>query len=221
MGWFEVSAWLDGLGGLNPVIIYVAIGGLALLESAAFVGLFVPGESAVLLGGVLAHEGNVNVVVMILVVALGATLGDSISFELGRRVPRRWLVDSKVAQLIGPQRLEAGRNYLARRGSSAIFFGRFVAVVRTGVPVLAGASPMRYRAFLTWNVLGAVLWAVLHVSLGYAAGASSEQLGRVIHSAGLVAVGAIVVIVVAAMRRPRALASGEPACELVGASHAD
>src|SRR5256885_17155242 len=120
MSWLDVSAWLDGLGGLNPAVIYVAIGGLALLESAAFVGLFVPGESAVLLGGVLAHQGHVNVVLMVVVVALGATLGDSISFELGRRLPRRWLVDSKVARLVGPQRLEAGRNYLARRGSSAV-----------------------------------------------------------------------------------------------------
>src|SRR3954451_16143786 len=105
MGWFNIGAWLDGLGGLDPKVIYLVIGGLALLESAALVGLFVPGESAVLLGGVLAHEGRVNVLVMIIVVAIGATAGDSISFEVGRHAPEAWFVDSKLARLLGPQRL--------------------------------------------------------------------------------------------------------------------
>ena len=80
----------------------------------------------------------------------------------------------------------------------------FLVENRSGVPILAGASPMRYRAFLTWNVFGAVVWSILHVSLGYAAGASGEQLGRVIHSAGLVAIGAIALLLVVAVRRSKA-----------------
>jgi membrane-associated protein len=145
MSWFDIGAWLDGLGHLDPAVIYLVIGGLALLESAALVGLFVPGETAVLLGGVLAHEGSVNVVAMIAVVAIGAVIGDSISYEIGRRAGP-WLAGSRLGRLLGEERLDAGRRYLQRRGAKAVFLGRFVAVVRTGVPLLAGVSRMRYGA---------------------------------------------------------------------------
>lgn len=202
MGWLDIGSWLDGLSGVSPAVIYLTIGALALLESAALVGLFVPGETAVLLGGVLAHEGRVNVVAMVFVVTIGATLGDSISYELGR-VSRSWLPDSRLGRLIGRERLDTGTRYLERRGAKAIFFGRFVAIVRTGVPLLAGASRMRYRSFLLWNVLGALVWASLHVSLGYAAGASRDQFERVLHSASLVAIAVVIAAVAVHRRRVR------------------
>jgi membrane protein DedA with SNARE-associated domain len=202
VSWLDIGAWLDGLGQLDPAVIYLVIGGLAMLESAALVGLFVPGETAVILGGVLAHEGNVNVVVMILVVALGATFGDSLSYEIGRRAGP-WLSTSRIGRLLGEDRLDAGTRYLQRRGAKAVFFGRFIAVVRTGVPLLAGVSHMRYRAFLTWNLLGAVLWSVLHVSIGYAAGSSRGQLESVFHAAGFVGVGAIAMVALVRIRRRR------------------
>jgi membrane protein DedA with SNARE-associated domain len=207
MSWLDIGSWLDGLGQLDPAVIYLVIGGLALLESAALVGLFVPGETAVLLGGVLAHEGHVNVVAMVLVVALGATLGDSISYEIGRKAGP-WLGGSRLGRVLGADRLDAGARYLERRGAKAIFFGRFIAVVRTGVPLLAGVSRMRYRSFLSWNVLGAVLWAALHVSIGYGAGASRDKLESVMHSAGLVAIGVIVVVGVVHVLRTGRAASG-------------
>ena len=203
MSWFDIGAWLDGLGQLDPAVIYLVIGGLALLESAALVGLFVPGETAVLIGGVLAHEGHVNVAAMILVVAIGAILGDSISYEIGRRAGP-WLNESKLGRVIGARRLDTGTRYLQRRGAKAVFFGRFLAVVRTGVPLLAGVSRMRYRAFLQWNVLGAVLWSLLHVSIGYGAGASRAQLESVLHSAGLVGLAVVAVLVLLHVRRRKA-----------------
>jgi membrane-associated protein len=208
MSWIDIGGWLDGLGRLDPTVIYFVIGALALLESAAFVGLFVPGESAVLLGGFLAREGNVNVFVMILVVAIGATLGDSIGFEIGRRA-RGWLHGTRFSRLLGEARLDAGREYLQTRGAKAVFFGRFVAVVRTGVPLLAGASRMRYRDFLLWNVLGAAVWSIVHVSIGYTAGASRDRLESVMHVAGLTG-AAVVLLIVALHLRHRKATDFEP-----------
>jgi membrane protein DedA with SNARE-associated domain len=190
MSWFDITAWLDSLGQLHPAVILAAIGGLALLESAAFIGVLVPGETAVLLGGALAQQGHVNVALMVLVVALGATIGDSISYELGR-VAGPWLTRSRLGRTIGEERLDAGTSYLQRRGARAVFFGRFVAIVRTVVPLLAGGSRMRYRNFLAWNVAGAVVWAVVHVSIGYFAGASIHHLESVLHSFGLVAAAGV------------------------------
>src|SRR3954454_1826563 len=200
MTWLDITAWLDNLGHLHPAVILAVIGGLALLESAAFVGLLVPGEAAALLGGALAQQGHVNLGLMVVVVAVGATLGDSISYELGRHAGP-WLMKSSLGHLIGEERFADGTQYLQRRGAKAVFFGRFVAVVRTGVPLLAGASRMRYRNFLAWNVAGAVLWAMLHVGLGYTAGASLDRFESALHSAGLAAAVLVLVAVVATVAR--------------------
>ena len=94
MHWLDIGSWLNGVGDLDPTVIYLVIGGLALLESAAFIGLLVPGESAVLVGGALAAHGDVNVFVMMAAVAMGAALGDSFSYEVGRR-SGPWLMGSR------------------------------------------------------------------------------------------------------------------------------
>jgi membrane protein DedA with SNARE-associated domain len=202
MHWIDIGSWLDRLGDLDPTTIYLAIGALALLESAAFIGLLVPGESAVLVGGALAAHGDVNVFVLIAAVALGAALGDSFGYEIGRR-SGPWLRGSRLGRALGPQRTEAGARYLERRGAKAVFFGRFVAVVRTGVPVLAGAARMPYRTFVLWNVTGAVLWSALHVSVGYAAGRSGGQLQSALSTAGLVAVAVVVAAAALQLHRHR------------------
>jgi membrane protein DedA with SNARE-associated domain len=209
MHWLDIGSLLDGVGDLDPTVIYLVIGGLALLESAAFVGLLVPGESAVLIGGALAAHGDVNVFVMMAAVAAGAALGDSFGYEVGRR-SGPWLMGSRLGRAFGERRAEAGARYLEQRGAKAVFFGRFVAVVRTGVPVLAGAARMPYRTFVLWNVTGAVLWSALHVSIGYAAGRSGGRLHSVLSTAGLVAVALVVAAaVVVHVHRRRSLAEDD------------
>src|SRR3954464_1041709 len=194
MHWLDIGSWLHGLGNLVPSVISVVIGVLAFLESAAFVGLLVPGESAVLVGGALAAHGDVNVVAMVAIVAVAAALGDSLSYEVGRRCGP-WLFGSRLGRAFGEDRLESGARYLERRGAKAVFFGRFLAVVRTGVPVLAGAARMPYRTFVLWNVTGAVLWSALHVSIGYVAGRSGGQLHSMLSTGGFVAVAVVVLAV--------------------------
>jgi len=198
----DLSGWLDGLGGLHPAVILLVIGVLALLESAAFVGLFVPGETAVLLGGALAQQGHVNVAAMVVVVAVGAAIGDSVSYEIGRH-SGSWLAGSKLGRLLGEQRLEAAADYLRRRGAKAVFFGRFIAIVRTGVPLLAGVARMRYREFFFWNVAGAALWALTHVTIGYVAGASLHRFESVVNAVGTAALVLVVVAAFVAWRRGR------------------
>jgi membrane protein DedA with SNARE-associated domain len=146
---------------------------------------------------------------MIAVVALGATLGDSISYEIGRRAGP-WLRRAWIGRVLGEDRLDSGARYVQRRGAKAVFFGRFIAVARTGVPLFAGVSRMRYGAFLRWNVLGATLWAILHVSIGYGAGASRDRFESVLHSAGFVSIGVVVVIVAATLVGHRRTAGRPP-----------
>jgi len=150
----------------------------AMLESAAFLGLLIPGESLVLLAGFLAAQGLLDLDVLIGVVALGAVLGDSMGYEMGRRMGRPALVHYGSRFGLSDARVTRADAFFARHGSKAVFLGRFVGFARALVPFLAGSSQMVYRKFLPYNILGAVLWASAVTLLGYFLGASWQTAGR-------------------------------------------
>src|SRR5581483_7663687 len=106
---------------------YVLVGALALLEASAFVGLVVPGETALLVGGFVAYQGRADLWLMMAVAAVGAIVGDSIGYEVGRHLGpalRRSLLGLRV----GEQRWARAEAYVERRGGRAVFLGRFVGV---------------------------------------------------------------------------------------------
>ncbi|MEO6959135.1 MAG: bifunctional DedA family/phosphatase PAP2 family protein [Burkholderiaceae bacterium] len=154
----------------------------AMLESAAFLGVIIPGESLVVMGGFFAAQGLFDLDVLIIAVAIGATLGDSIGYEMGR-----WLgqpVLAKYGSRFGanPSRVAKAEVFFKRHGGKAVFLGRFVGFARALVPFIAGSSQMRYRLFLPYNALGAALWSTAVTLLGYFLGASWQAaagwLGR-------------------------------------------
>jgi membrane-associated protein len=147
---------------------YVLVGGLAFLETGAFVGLVAPGETAVVLGGVVAAHGEVSIVAMLVVVWLSAFAGDFVSFMLGRRLGRPFLVRRGPSFGVTPERLARVESFFDRHGPKAILVGRFVGIIRAVAPFLAGASGMRLRAFLPWSLLGTLVWAATFTLVGYA-----------------------------------------------------
>jgi membrane-associated protein len=146
---------------------YALVGGLAFLETGAFVGLIAPGETAVVLGGVVAAEGGVSLGPMLVIVWLCAALGDFASFMLGRRLGRRFLVARGPRIGVTAARLERVDGFFARHGAKAILVGRFIGIVRAVAPFLAGASGMRLRAFLPWSLLGTLAWGTTFTLVGY------------------------------------------------------
>jgi membrane protein DedA with SNARE-associated domain/membrane-associated phospholipid phosphatase len=163
---------------------YLVLGLLAAAESAAFVGLAIPGETAMLLGGVLAFQGRVSLPVMMAAGAIGAVVGDSIGYEFGRRFGAP-LQHSRLGRRVGDKRWAKGQAFLRARGGRAVFLGRFVGVLRALVPALAGMSGMPYRTFLPWNLAGGVIWAPGFVLLGYLAGGSYQKVERIAGRASL------------------------------------
>ena len=157
---------------------YLAIFLAATLESAAFLGLIIPGETLVLVAGFLAAQGLLDLDVVIEVVAVGAVLGDSIGYEMGRRMGRPALMRYGGHVGLTNMRIEKADALFARHGSKAVFLGRFVGFARAIVPFLAGSSKMSYRKFLPYNVLGAALWSSAVVLLGYVVGASWHTAER-------------------------------------------
>jgi membrane protein DedA with SNARE-associated domain len=147
---------------------YALVGALAFLETGAFVGLVAPGETAVVLGGVVAAEGGVDLPLMLLITWTAAALGDLASFGLGRKLGRRFLIAHGPRLGVTPPRLARVEDFFARHGGKAILIGRFIGLVRAVAPFLAGASGMRLRAFLPWSLIGTAAWASTFTLVGYA-----------------------------------------------------
>ena len=169
------------------------VGALAFLETGAFVGLVAPGETAIVLGGVVAAEGDVPLAAMLAVAWLGAALGDLVSFAAGRRLGRPFLTTHGPRLGVTAPRLQRVDDFFARHGARAILIGRFVGIVRAVAPFLAGASGMRLRAFLPWSLLGTAVWSAAFTLVGYAFHASFAS------AADLLAHGALAAAVVAAV----------------------
>jgi membrane protein DedA with SNARE-associated domain/membrane-associated phospholipid phosphatase len=189
-----VSDLLDSLGSLAGPSAYLVVALLAALEASAFVGLFVPGELAMLVGGYIAFQERADLVTMMVFAALGAVVGDSLGYELGRHLGPS-IRRSRLGRRVGDDRWARAEHYLATKGGRAVFFGRFIGVLRALVPALAGVSRMPYRRFLFWNALGGIIWAPSIVGLGYLAGRSYR---RVEHYAGRVGLVLLVFVAIVA-----------------------
>lgn len=144
----------------------------AALESAAFVGVIVPGESLVLVAGFLAAQGAFELDVLLMVIAMGAAVGDSVGYEMGRYIGRPALLRHGTRFGLNEKRIAKADTFFTRHGGKAVFLGRFVGFARALVPFLAGSSKMPYRHFLPYNVMGAFLWSAAVTLLGYFLGAS-------------------------------------------------
>lgn len=179
--------WLQGFGG---VVIYLAVGAMVFAEDALLLGFVVPGETAAILGGVLVSEGRTQLWLMMLVVAAAAVLGDSTGYLVGRRLGPRLVADQAGTRR--GRRLASAGEYLERHGGSAIFFGRFVAFVRTVVPATAGATGIPYRRFIAYSLPAGVLWGIGNVLIGVAAANSYERVARVLGTGTAVVLGVLV-----------------------------
>jgi membrane protein DedA with SNARE-associated domain/membrane-associated phospholipid phosphatase len=183
---------------------YALVGVMAYLETGAFVGLVAPGETVVIAGGVIAGQGEIELVPLIGLVWTCAVLGDTTSFYLGRRLGRRFLERHGPRVKITPERLTSVEGYFDRHGGKTILIGRFIGLVRALAPFIAGASGMPYRRFIPFSIVGTGLWSTTFCVLGYIFWRSFDQVahlaGQAIFGFG-VTVGVIVGIVVAYRRR--------------------
>lgn len=162
---------IDWLVKLPAVLVLAAAFLLPLLESSAFVGIAFPGETAVLLAGVVASQGALPLWLVILVASAGAIIGDSVGYEVGKRYGER-LLNRLPKRLVKPQHIERTSALLRRRAGSAVFVGRFTAALRVLVPGMAGISRMPYPTFLLFNAVGGIAWATAAAIVGYIAGKS-------------------------------------------------
>jgi membrane-associated protein len=168
------STIVDPVLNLNGLPAYALVAALAFAEAAAFVGFVLPGETAVILGGVLAYRHSVSLTLMIVVVVLAAILGDTVGYEVGKRYGKRVLGLSVFDRHRGA--IDNASERLRTRGGITVFLARFTAFLRAVMPGLAGTAKMPYRRFLVWNAAGGILWGTGFTLLGYLAGASYTKI---------------------------------------------
>jgi undecaprenyl-diphosphatase len=167
------------LGGLT----YVLAGLAAFLETGAFIGLIAPGETVVILAGAVAGQGATSIEVTILVVWIGAFVGDSTSFWIGKKLGRDFALRHGPKLRITEERLERVEAYFERYGGRTVIIGRFIGLVRALAPFTAGTSGWRYRTYLPYCVVGTGLWSAAFCLIGYFA---SRAINEAVHIAGQV-----------------------------------
>lgn len=192
---------LDPILNLHGLEAYALVGAFVFAEAAILIGFIFPGETAVILGGVVASRGHINIVVLIVVVVICAIAGDSVGYVVGARWGTRLL---DLPLLRRRRRLiDRIADQLNRRGGIAVFVARFTAFLRAVVPGLAGMSDMHYRVFLPANAAGGVVWGTAFCLLGYFVGNAYARLESISSLASDILLGLIVVVIVVLFVRGR------------------
>lgn len=183
---------------LVELIKWAGVFGVALIifaESGLLVGALLPGDSLLFTAGFLTQTGflpiDINVLVAILFVA--AVLGDSVGYTFGRRVGRR-LFKRPDSRFFKQAYVEKAEAFYKEHGGKTIIMARFIPFVRTFAPVIAGTAKMEYRTFLSYNIVGALLWAVGITYLGYFLGSWFESMGMDIDQVILPAAAIIILV---------------------------
>lgn len=191
----DIEGWLEDVAAKLGDLTYVFVGLLAFAETGAFIGLIFPGETAVIIGGALAGQGENSVVLMLAIVWFCAWAGDSVSFVLGQKLGRNFVLKYGPKVRISHERFAQVEAYFKRHGGKTILIGRFIGLVRALAPFIAGSSGMKYRAFLPYSVLGTGLWAATFILLGYFISANINQATQ-LASQGLFVFGSIVAVII-------------------------
>jgi membrane protein DedA with SNARE-associated domain len=189
MGIAAIFGVSSSLGYFLPAIIG--------LES---MGVPSPGETALVLAAVLASQGKLQIELVILIGIVSAIAGDNTGYLLGRKLGRDVLIARGPLQTQRRRAVEAGDRFFKRHGPKAVFFARWIALVRFAAAWLAGINRMRFRTFFFWNALGGISWAVTYGLLGYFVGKAAEKVLAEVGVIGAIVLGVAVVFGLAYLR---------------------
>jgi membrane-associated protein len=197
----DVLHWLREL---PAPAMYGVTGALVLAECTVGLGFIAPGEAGLLIASAVLVTDFSKGLLLWAIVTVCAGIGDSIGYAIGRRFGPS-LRETKLIQKYGVDGWDKATGILRKRGAWAVYFARFLPVVRTLTPAAAGTSGLPYRKFLPAVVAGAACWAALHITLGAALGEAADRVEDVLGKGGAVVIGALalVVVVMVVLRKRR------------------
>jgi len=181
---FDLLSMIKSLG-------YFGVWAIVFAESGLLIGFFLPGDSLLFTAGFLASQGFLNIAVLIFGCFVCAVLGDNVGYATGHRFGRK-LFQREDSWLFHKKHLVTTQNFYDKHGRKALILARFMPVVRTFAPIVAGIGSMQYRTFMTYNLIGGALWSIGITLLGYFLGQAipAEQIDKYL----LPIIAAIIVI---------------------------
>lgn len=190
----QVLDWLlTNVQSVDPILRNLFAGLAIMLETSLFVGLVIPGDTVVLVASTGVQDIG-DFLLLLGFVLLGSLIGESFGFWIGRLFGPR-IRASKLGQRIGESNWKMADAFIEARGGLAVAISRFLPVLHSLVPVVAGATTMRYRVFIRWTIAACAVWASAYVSVGYLAHTSYDQIGANLKYGGLIFVAIILVFV--------------------------
>ena len=201
-----VSGLLTGRYGLDDLIRwggYVILVAIVFTETGLLIGFFLPGDSLLITAGLVAATGALNIWWLTVLLSVAAIVGDSVGYAIGRRLGPRLFTRPK-SLLFNPAHIERTRVFYARHGAKTIVIARFVPIIRTFAPVVAGVGEMQYRRFIFYNVAGGIGWVVSMTWAGYLLGQAIPNINDHIHIVvAIVIVLSVIPIIVELVRERR------------------
>jgi len=191
--------------GLVHLVEYVGYPGLfaaVFFESGVFFGFFLPGSSMLFTAGLLATKGLFSIWVLIPLLTLAAVLGDSAGYWFGNRVGVS-LFFKKDTRFFKHQYLEQAKDFYEKHGFQAVILARFIPIVRTFAPIIAGIANMRYRTFLAYNIFGGLLWAAGITFAGYYLGRRLPGIEHYITPVILIIIAVSLIPILWELRKPK------------------
>lgn len=183
-----LTTLLESLAAIGAWRFLVAFLGI-FAETSLFIGLVIPGDTIVLFTST-ANRGWLDWLLLLLVVLAGSLAGESLGYLIGAFFGPR-LRMSRLGARIGERNWVRAEEWVTRRGGPAIFLSRFLPILHALVPVTVGMSEYPYRRFIAWTAPACLLWALIYVSVGTAAGSSYRSLSRELHFAGWIFFGGL------------------------------
>ncbi len=156
---------------------YLGLSAIVFTETGLFVGFFLPGDSLLITAGLVAATGTLNIWWLNVLLCVAAIVGDSVGYAIGRRLGPALFTREK-SRVFNPRHVEHTRRFYERHGAKTIVIARFVPIIRTFAPVVAGVGGMDYRRFLTFNVAGGVGWVSSMTWAGYLLGQTIPNIDR-------------------------------------------
>lgn len=156
---------------------YLGLFGLVFAESGLFFGFFLPGDSLLFTAGFLASQGFFNETILIPLFAVAAILGDSVGYWTGNKTGN-WLMSRKDNFFFKKEYIENAKRYYDKHGGKTLILARFIPAVRTFVPIVAGMAKMEYSKFLTYNIIGGILWGSGVSAAGYFLGSRIPHVDK-------------------------------------------
>ncbi len=168
---------------------YLFLFGIVFAETGLLVGFFLPGYSLLFTAGLLASQGHINIIELMVISVAGAILGNNAGYFTGNRYGHR-LFNNPKSVWFSPKRLEEAHGFFVKEGPQSLVLARFIPAGRTFVPIAAGAAKMDYKRFLLFNAVGGFLWGVGLPLLGYTLGKRIPNIDKYL----LPAIAVIIVI---------------------------